>query len=113
MLAHGDVPAEALDVVEPRDLPPRVVVHSITSVHCSFHDGRLRLAATGSSVQMFFLLRSVFLRRFGPLGVVLTAYDLWRRLPKHRRQQLIGYGRRRGAQVAARARPRPAGATDR
>lgn len=56
---------------------------------------------------MFFLLRSVLLRRFGPLGVALTAYDIWRRLPKKRRQQVLGYGRSRGTQLVRRARARP------
>jgi hypothetical protein len=45
---------------------------------------------------MPFLIRSVLLRRSGPLGVALTAYDVWRRLPPRRRQQLVAHGRRGG-----------------
>jgi hypothetical protein len=51
---------------------------------------------------MFFLLRTVFLRRFGPLGVLLTAYDIWRRLPQRQRRQLIGYAWARLAGAANR-----------
>jgi hypothetical protein len=51
-------------------------------------EARLR----GSS--RMFLLRSVLLRRLGPLGVALTAYDLWRRVPKSRRRQLRTGARR-------------------
>jgi hypothetical protein len=39
-----------------------------------------------------FLVRSLLLRRLGPIGIALTAFDLWRRLPQSRRLQL-----RRGA----------------
>jgi hypothetical protein len=45
---------------------------------------------------MPFLIRSVLLRRSGPLGVALTAYDVWRRLAPRRRQQLVAHGRRGG-----------------
>jgi hypothetical protein len=54
---------------------------------------------------VFFLFRSVLLRRLGPLGVAFTAYDIWRRLPKKRRQQLIRYGRSRGARLANMRKP--------
>ena len=37
---------------------------------------------------MFFLARLVG-RRFGPLGYALTAYALWRRLPKRQRERIV------------------------
>jgi hypothetical protein len=57
---------------------------------------------------MFFLFRSVLLRRFGPLGVALTAYDLWRRLPESRRRRLAAHGRRHGARAVRAAVAAPA-----
>jgi len=39
---------------------------------------------------MFFLARLIG-RRFGPLGYVLTAYALWRQLPKQRRDQILAH----------------------
>ena len=47
------------------------------------------------------------IRRAGPLGVALTAYDLWKRLPQNQRQALLGKARHYGPQLlkaAARAR---------
>ena len=46
-------------------------------------------------------------RRAGPLGVALTAYDLWKRLPPKQRQAIVGQARRYGPQLlkaAAKAR---------
>ena len=40
-------------------------------------------------------------RRVGPLGVALTAYDIWRRLPPKQRKQLMNIARRHGPTVAA------------
>jgi len=50
-------------------------------------------------------------RRLGPLGIALTAWDIWRRLPPRQRQQLLQIARRHGPRVArsvmaARARSR-------
>jgi TRAP-type C4-dicarboxylate transport system substrate-binding protein len=42
-------------------------------------------------------------RRAGPLGLVLTAYDVWRRLPPKQRQQILDVARKHGPRVAARA----------
>ncbi len=42
------------------------------------------------------------LRRVGPLGIALTAYDIWRRLPPKQRQQLMQIAREHGPRVAAR-----------
>jgi hypothetical protein len=55
-----------------------------------------------------FLLRLLLfsrfaLRRFGPLAGVLTAYDIWRRLPRRHRQRLLAYGRRETLRLATSA----------
>jgi hypothetical protein len=52
----------------------------------------------GASTPMF-LLRSLLLRRLGPFGVALLAYDLWRRVPKSRRRQLYAGARLYGSRV--------------
>lgn len=41
-------------------------------------------------------------RRAGPLGLALTAWDIWRRLPPKQRQRLI-QGARKHAPTVARA----------
>jgi hypothetical protein len=56
-------------------------------------------------------------RRAGPLGLALTAWDLWRRLPPRQRKQVLDLARKHGPKVAARVlkaraayqqrRPRP------
>jgi hypothetical protein len=50
-------------------------------------------------------------RRLGPIGIALTAWDLWRRLPPRQRRQVINIARTHGPKVAskvmqARARAR-------
>ena len=40
-------------------------------------------------------------RRAGPLGLALTAYDLWRRLPPKQRKQVLDATRKHGPRVAA------------
>jgi hypothetical protein len=40
-------------------------------------------------------------RRAGPVGLVLTAYDIWRRLPKKQRRQILEATRKHGPRVAA------------
>ena len=45
---------------------------------------------------MSFLRRRVA-RRFGPIGVALTAYDIWSRLPERDQQRLIALVREHGA----------------
>lgn len=42
-------------------------------------------------------------RKVGPLGLALTAWDIWRRLPPRQRKQLIDIARRHGPRMAARA----------
>lgn len=39
-------------------------------------------------------------RKLGPLGVALTAYDIWRRLPEKQREQLLAHGVKHGSRVA-------------
>jgi len=51
---------------------------------------------------MFFFVRTVLLRRFGVVGLFLTAYDVWRRIPAERRRKLLAGGRRHGSRIAAR-----------
>ena len=41
-------------------------------------------------------------RRAGPLGLALTAWDLWRRLPPKQRKQVLDLARKHGPKVAAR-----------
>jgi hypothetical protein len=52
-------------------------------------------------------------RRFGPIGIALTAWDIWRRLPPAQRKQVLNIARKHGPMVAskvlqARARARAA-----
>ena len=41
--------------------------------------------------------------RIGPLGVALTLYDVWRRLPPRQRKLVLELARKHGPKVAARA----------
>ncbi|HMI29400.1 MAG TPA: hypothetical protein VK490_06800 [Gaiellaceae bacterium] len=41
-------------------------------------------------------------RRAGPIGIALTAWDIWRRLPPRQRRQIINIARKHGPKVAAR-----------
>jgi hypothetical protein len=45
------------------------------------------------------LLTRTLTRRVGPIGVALTAYDIWRRLPERHRQQLLVLGKQYGARA--------------
>lgn len=45
-------------------------------------------------------------RRAGPIGFALTAFDLWRRIPKRQRRQIIAVTRKHGPRVAAQLRQR-------
>ena len=40
-------------------------------------------------------------RRAGPIGVALTAFDIWRRIPKRQRRQIVAATRKHGPRVAA------------
>jgi len=46
--------------------------------------------------------RRLLSRRAGPLGIALTAWDLWRRLPPKQRKQVLALARKHGPKVAAR-----------
>lgn len=48
-------------------------------------------------------------RRMGPLGLALTAYDIWRRLPPKQRKQLLDLTRKHGPRIAAKLMQRPRG----
>jgi hypothetical protein len=50
------------------------------------------------------MVRGLFLRRLGPVGLAITAYDVWRRLPPRYRRRLLEEGRRHAPTVAARGR---------
>jgi hypothetical protein len=47
--------------------------------------------------------RRLLTRRAGPLGLALTAWDIWRRIPKKQRQQIARQVRKHGPKVAKRA----------
>ena len=40
-------------------------------------------------------------RRIGPIGLALTAWDIWLRLPPRQRKQILNIARRHGPKVAA------------
>jgi hypothetical protein len=42
-------------------------------------------------------------RRVGPLGVALTAYDIWRRLPPRQRRIILQSARTHGPRIASAA----------
>lgn len=42
-------------------------------------------------------------RSAGPVGIALTAYDVWRRIPKQQRRQILEQVRRHGPTVAVQA----------
>jgi hypothetical protein len=46
---------------------------------------------------MSFLTRRVA-RRLGPIGVALTLYDVWNRLPQKEQEHLLALGREHGMQ---------------
>jgi hypothetical protein len=41
-------------------------------------------------------------RRAGPIGLALTAWDIWRRLPPKQRRQIVNIARKHGPKVASR-----------
>jgi hypothetical protein len=45
----------------------------------------------------------VFTRKIGPVGVALTAWDIWRRLPPEYRRQIMTATRKHGPRLAASA----------
>ena len=47
-------------------------------------------------------LRYLLARRMGPVGIAITAWDLWRRLPPKQRKRIIDATRKHGPRVADR-----------
>lgn len=45
-------------------------------------------------------------RRAGPLGLALTAYDIWRRLPPSQRKRIVSATRQHGPRLARAAAER-------
>jgi hypothetical protein len=41
-------------------------------------------------------------KRLGPVGIALTAWDIWRRLPPTQRKQILNAARKHGPKVASR-----------
>ena len=41
-------------------------------------------------------------RRAGPIGIVLTAWDIWRRIPPRHRKTIVKHARKHGPRLAAR-----------
>jgi hypothetical protein len=56
-------------------------------------------------------MRPPFLRRMGPVGLFLTAYDIWRRIPPRQRRRITAETRKHAPRVARavanRARRKP------
>jgi hypothetical protein len=46
-------------------------------------------------------------RRVGPLGVALTLYDIWRRLPPRQRRWVMQQARAHGPRIARQMLPAP------
>jgi hypothetical protein len=42
-------------------------------------------------------------RRVGPIGLLLTAWDLWRRLPPRQRRMIVEQARKHGPRLASAA----------
>jgi hypothetical protein len=42
-------------------------------------------------------------RRAGPVGIAITAWDIWRRLPPRQRKMMIDVARKQGPKIAAAA----------
>ena len=71
-----------------------------------------RATATTERYGTMRVVRSpTFIRRMGPVGLFLTAYDVWRRLPPPARRAILAETRRHGPRVAravaSRTRKRP------
>jgi hypothetical protein len=42
-------------------------------------------------------------RKLGPIGIALTAYDVWRRIPKQYRRRILSEVARQGPRLASEA----------
>jgi hypothetical protein len=56
--------------------------------------------ATARSARLLPVARFRSLRRAGPIGVALTAWDIWRRIPKKHRRAILRQARKHGPTVA-------------
>jgi hypothetical protein len=45
-------------------------------------------------------MRRMFSRKLGPVGLALTAYDIWRRIPPKHRRRLMQQARKHGPRIA-------------
>ena len=45
-------------------------------------------------------LHHLITRKMGPVGLALTAFDIWRRIPKKQRRQIIAQARKHGPRLA-------------
>jgi hypothetical protein len=45
--------------------------------------------------------RRIVTRRAGPLGLALTAYDVWKRIPPKHRKMILKQTRKHGPRVAS------------
>ncbi|MGZ4371013.1 MAG: hypothetical protein ACXVRK_02730 [Gaiellaceae bacterium] len=50
------------------------------------------------------LVRTLLLRRLSPLGIALTLYDLWRRVPWRHPRRFVSHGGRQARRVVPAAR---------
>jgi hypothetical protein len=46
-------------------------------------------------------IRTLLTRRMGPIGIALTAYDVWRRIPPKQRRRLLEATRKHGPRLAS------------
>jgi hypothetical protein len=51
-------------------------------------------------------IRRLVYRRMGPLGLALTAFDIWRRIPPKHRKRILREARHHGPRLARAARDR-------
>ena len=55
---------------------------------------------TARSARLLSVARFSSLRRAGPVGLALTAWDIWRRIPKKHRRAILRQARKHGPAVA-------------
>jgi hypothetical protein len=51
-------------------------------------------------------LSQLFTRRMGPVGLALTAFDVWRRIPPQHRRRIVAEGRKQLPKLARAAAQR-------
>jgi hypothetical protein len=55
---------------------------------------------------MGLVLRPPFIKKMGPVGLFITAYDIWRRIPPHHRRRITAETRKHAPAVARAVRDR-------